>query len=438
MRLRTILAGAVALSWAGTSAAGRPTVEDVTVAQDPVTRKVTVTYALAGAPAIVTFDVLTNGAAVSPAHVRNYAGDVAHVVSPNAGRSFCWQPEPAWRGQTCGPGGLEIRVRAWATNSPPDYMVLNLRQQSAPPQWYTCGEALPDGGLTNDLYRTTRLVLRRIPAAGQSFTMGSHTNELTRETLNRADKEPPHRVSFTNDFYLGVFEVTQEQWRRVMGARWACTFSNETDWAVRPVERLKIENVRRGNWPTLERPKTDSTDNFISMLIRNTGLAGFELPTEAQWEFACRAGTDTMFNSGLDSEKQDRAPQLQPLGRFRYGGYYVDGVEGAEPTGDTPAARGGTARVGSYRSNAWGLYDMHGNVFEWCRDWYQVDPTAGVSEIEPTGPVSGEKDGDNNTHRLVRGGSCHSKSGECRSARRKRGNDVSATAGFRLCFLPER
>jgi len=433
MAIFTVLATAAIVAFGD-----HPVVSNVTVSQDAVTRKVTVGYTLSGAPGIVTFDVLTNGVAVSPRLIQNYAGHVSRVVNPGAGRSFCWQPEPAWRGQSLDAGTLQVSVRAWATNDPPDYMVLNLRQRSAQPHWYTCADALPAGGLTNDLYRTARLVMRRIHAAGESFTMGSPTNELAREVIGTADKEPAHRVSFTDDYYLGVFEVTQRQWQYVMGTRHRCVFSNDTDWAVRPVENLDIVNVRRGNWPTATTPKMEAMDNFIARCIDSTGITGFDLPTEAQWEFACRAGTDTMFNSGFDSTARYQAQELKPLARFRYGGYYVNGDESVAPTGDVPAAEGGTARVGSYAPNAWGLYDMHGNVMEWCRDWYWQSLPTSLPEIEPGGPVTGTLDGEGLAHRVVRGGGYLSPSCECRSARRKRGNDTKLQTGFRLCYLLNR
>ena len=416
--------GSVALVGAMAQAAV-PRVSDVTVQQDPVTRTVTVGYTLADAPGVVTFDVLTNGVPVDPAVIQRYAGDVSRVIEPGTGKSFRWQPEPYWRGQSLAAGALSVRLRAWATNSPPDYMVLNLSNCALPPCFYTCAEALPDGGLSNDVYRTERLVLRRIHAAGQSFTMGSHENELEREAF----KEAPHRVSFTNDYYLGVFEVTQGQWKRVMGKRWACVFSNATDWAVRPVDNVPITNVRKGNWPDLPTPKVD-TGCFIGQLLSVSGMGGFELPTEAQWEFACRAGTDTMLNTGYDFELRNVAPQMTGVGRDRYhGGYLNDGA--TKPNGDIPAAEGGTARVGSLKPNAWGLYDMHGNVYEWCRDWYTQDLSV-LSYVEPSGPRQPSTD----AYRAARSGSYNQSAVNCRSAMRKKGNNIGSEVGFRLCWLP--
>ena len=426
--------GSVALVGAMAQAAV-PRVSDVTVQQDPVTRTVTVGYTLADAPGVVTFEVLTNGVPVDPAVIQRYAGDVSRTIEPGTGKSFRWQPEPNWRGQSLAAGALSVRLRAWATNSPPDYMVLNLTDLATPPRFYTCAEALPDGGLANDVYRTERLVLRRIHAAGQSFTCGSPTCEFGREAIGGSDnKERAHRVSFTNDYYLGVFEVTQAQWCRVMGSRWPCVFSNATDWAVRPVDNIPVTSVRKGDWPTNPVPTADTAANatgtFIGRLLYKTGMKGFELPTEAQWEYACRAGTDTMLNTGYDFFKTNLAPQMEGVGRDRYHGGYLN--EGATmPSGDVPAAEGGTARVGSLKPNAWGLYDMHGNVYEWCRDWYAQDRGYGDC-VEPPGPVHPASD----AYRAARSGSYNQSAVNCRSAMRKKGNNIGSEVGFRLCWLP--
>ncbi len=138
----------------------------------------------------------------------------------------------------------------------------------------------------------------------------------------------------------------------------------------------------------------------MGKLREKTGLL-FDLPTEAQWEYACRAGTSTALNSGknLISETQDVA--MDEVGRYRYNGG-AGYSKNCDPTY-------GTAKVGSYKPNAWGLYDMHGNVWEWCLDWWGEQTISIIAESDPVGPNTG-------TDRVDRGGSWWDGAQYCRSA----------------------
>ena len=212
---------------------------------------------------------------------------------------------------------------------------------------------IPKGGWTDE-YKTSKLVLRRIEPG--TFQMGDPTR--------RMKDAQPVEVTLTKPFYIGIFELTQRQWELVMGNRpslWA-----GRHYATRPVENVSYEDIRGkekgAQWPALD--EVDAT-SFLGVLRRRTGLV-FDLPTEAQWEFACRAGTTEQLN----------APgNLAELARYRsnggwnknWGNYswksYLEHMDRA------CLPENGTAAVGSYRPNAWGLYDCHGNVWEWCRDW---------------------------------------------------------------------
>ncbi len=276
--------------------------------------------------------------------------------------------------------------------------------------------AVPPDGWTDE-YKTTKLVMRRIPAG--TFTMGSPTNELGRYT-----NEPQHQVTLTKDFYIGVFEVTQKQWERVMG-NWPSYFANISYRETRPVERVTYYEIRENpansaispNWPQSSQVHAES---FMGRLRAKTGLATFDLPTEAQWEYACRAGTTTALNSGKNLTGTESCPNMAEVGRYHYnhpGGY---------SSSSSVTTDGGTTKVGSYLPNAWGLYDMHGNVWEWCLDWY-VSAPAGA--LDPPGADSGSL-------RVLRGGGWNGYAGNCRSAYRR-----DFTPGYRsngIGFRPSR
>lgn len=282
-----------------------------------------------------------------------------------------------------------VRMKAWLAGSP--YLVVDLSGGCEAVSWPVERlDAVPEGGWTEE-HKTSKLVLRRVPAG--SFLMGSPAEEAWR----RAD-ERQHRVTLTEAYYIGVFEVTQRQWELVMGDK-----PSYYQGAQRPVEWVSYERIRGSRagagWPE---SRAVDAESFMGVLRAKTGLA-FDLPTEAQWERACRAGTATALNSGKGLSRGTECPNLSELGRYCYNGG-LRGTNGAVG-GYTP----GHTTAGSYRANAWGLHDMHGNVWEWCRDWYG-DYGDGMA-TDPVGPSEG-------TTRVVRGGGWYGLAEDCRSAGR--------------------
>jgi len=229
-----------------------------------------------------------------------------------------------------------------------------------------------------------------IYVAPGSFMMGSPLSEIGRQDLKYFDVETQHRVTLTKGFWLGKYEVTQAQWRSVMG-------NNPSDCTG---DSLPVENV---SW--------DDCQEFIRRV--NSQLNCYaRLPTEAEWEYACRAGTTTAYSWG-SSLNGDKA---------NCNGNYPCGTAVKGPY------RRKTAPVGSYAANAWGFFDMHGNVEEWCNDWYGVYPAGSVTD--PMGPIA------RTGLRVLRGGSWYSHAEECRSANRRLGSPDSRSQfcrGFRLC-----
>jgi len=266
-------------------------------------------------------------------------------------------------------------------------------------------------GVTNDsAYATTKLVLRRVHAG--TFGMGDSANIST---------------TLTKDFYAGAFKVTQRQWELITGTK-PSFFNNATCYASRPVEQVSYNNIRGAmndnpvvNWPATDRTVV-STNSFLGKLRAKTGLMTFDLPTEAQWEYMCRAGTTTYYSDGLGTPGNTTSnAQLNVLGRYKYnGGLYSSGAWPSPSCGLTS----GSATVGSYLPNNWGIYDTHGNVCEWCLDWYDNSVTGG---LDPSGPVS-------KTTRILRSGSFGDDAATCRSAFRYpySPNSCYCNIGFRI------
>jgi len=218
--------------------------------------------------------------------------------------------------------------------------------------------------------------LRLIPAG--EFMMGSPATES-----GRGANETQHRVSITKPFYLAVTEVTQEQYQKVMGKN-----PSQFKGPQNPVEMV--------SW-------TDAVEfcrKLSAMPAEKTAGHVYRLPTEAEWEYACRAGTTTAYGFG------DDASGLGDYGWFRN-------------NSDSK-----THPVGEKKPNAWGLHDMHGNVMEWCQDWYG-DYRSG-SATDPTGATSG-------SFRVFRGGSWINFAVTCRSAHRIRfPPGIQFNLGFRV------
>jgi formylglycine-generating enzyme required for sulfatase activity len=245
-----------------------------------------------------------------------------------------------------------------------------------------------------DLGNEVSLELVWIPPG--EFLMGTDNKD--------SDEWPRHLVHISPGFWMGRYEVTQAQWQQVMGKN-----PSAFQGSNHPVERVSWEDSR----------------DFLKKLNRlaaaqwSDGLQA-RLPTEAEWVYACRAGTQTAFWFG------DDASELSKYGN------YADASETVELSWrdlQHDDRFSGTAPVGSFPPNPWGLHDMHGNVWEWCADWYGPYPTNAVTN--PAGPKDGKR-------RVIRGGGWGVTAEDCRSANRYRFKpDVNGgNVGLRIVVAP--
>lgn len=298
------------------------------------------------------------------------------------------------------------------------FMVIDLSEGAVatryPVTYYKKEEELP-GGIQNEVYKTTKLLMRVIPPG--KFLMGSPKGQLGYDKT-----QPVTEVSVTNAFFIGVFEVTQKQWECVMG-RNPSYFENAAASATRPVEQVSCYDIRENAETNMDASDSNLSHNsdvnaqsFLRRLRMKTGIRGFDLPTEIQWEYACRAGTRTALNSGKNLSDMYIDNNLAEVGR-----YYSNGGRGYKKDGTTQIM---TAPVGSYKPNAWGLYDMHGNVAEWCLDSYRLSESK----------ASQGKGQANDQYGVLRGGAWNNVAWHCLATSRTINNCFkrSYNAGFRI------
>ena len=237
----------------------------------------------------------------------------------------------------------------------------------------------------------------RVPAG--TFLMGSPAGELHRN----AD-ELQHEVTVTEPFFLGVHEVTQSQYEKIIG-------TNPSYWSKIGDGKQRFKGKDTTDYP-VERVTWHDAVEFCKKLSAKENKT-YRLPYEVEWEYACRAGKKTVFAAGNDFHSN-----LANINGLGYSSY------GKETSG--PFFRS-TVRIGGYQPNDFGLHDMHGNVQEWCADWYGENYYWRCPKDDPPGPTQG-------TERVLRGGAWPSSAKACRSAFRNHlpPDEKNYTSGFRV------
>lgn len=423
MKTNSFVFGLTAVLSAGLFAA--PTVSVTRMSQDSGIVKID--YALANEAAIVTVDFQTNGVSIGESNFTNVGGDVNRLV-PAGSHTITWRPRKSWPNRRA---RVKAVVTAWTQANPPDYMLVDLTRQNAV-SYYVSTNAFPNGGLANDDYRLTKMVFRKVAARGEQFRMGRAFNEIADDVKANTYGAYPVLASFSEDYYLGVYPVTQKQYMLIQGLSASpCNFKQDhygsEDYLMGPMESIIYNLIRGGFWRGSDgTTASDSEEPADGSLVANmralSGLEKIDLPTEAQWEFACRAGTTTKYwwgDAAITKERGNIAqgvklPGGQKIGSFNYR----------------------TTRVDAYPPNPWGFYDFYGNVEELCLDWAKEQ-----SNRTPVLDYGGPENGDCAlTSHVTKGGGCQLGSGgeNYRSAWHNAGlnqksNQQRGVVGARLC-----
>jgi len=337
---------------------------------------VTVKYDLENDPAFVTVDFLTNGVSIGESNFTSVQGDVNRMVQAGTGHTITWPAHADWPDRKIKDGSFSVRLKAWATNDPPEYVVFSfgegvLKTGGYKPatdltvNYYTSTNAFPDGGLANDDYRRYKLVMKRIHSAGKSYRMGSNRAEMNRS----ATRERPHRVCFSRDYYMSIYPMTRAQYLRLQ-------VSHPNSWYGWDALSTQAAYYQSFNafLPENEPGGGHETTGCMSEMRTNLGGAKVDLPTEALWEYVAEAGLEGTFADGVTVNDGQTAHA-----------HFV-GWDWSASNGSRAIYKNGFQPVGILEPNGFGIYDMFGSYREMCRDWFVEDPSSVGDEVDPSGP----------------------------------------------------
>ena len=353
--IQKLTVAAVALTAAVVAQASIPTIDDDSISVTKRSSSLVIGYELKGESAVVTVDFLTNGVSIGEANFANVDGDVNRLVAAGS-RQITWKFRESWPDHKT--DDFSVKLTAWPVNDPPDYLVVSYdtEQKTGVARYYVSTNALPYGGLANRLYATNNVVFRRFHAAGREYTM--RCESLLSKLGNLRDDF--RRVRLTRDYYMAVYETTAGHYKTLCGeasqqAQKTIYYGGDVD--EYPVQGYNSHSAIRWNDETYGWPNgghfgnPNATPPWIKK-VRDRFAFAFDLPTEAEWEFACRAGSDRMY-------------------------YYSDWLPNNAQQSDINVwcwnvtnSKDGPHPVGLQPPNSWGLYDIHGNVAEICLDFF--------------------------------------------------------------------
>jgi len=421
-----------------------PTVTVESLTRKPDSNCVKISYVVVGEPAVVTADIKIDGNALADSAQTNVTGEINRLVG--VGRHVCrWMPPAGFAYQDA---ALSVDMTAWSTNRPPAYMAISLTNTNERIEYFQSAGRLPVP-LEDRKWKTSHLVMRKIPAANVEWVMGSPTEELGHNIYHYEDQR---RVRLSRDFYLGVYPLTIRQFKNLQvtigfDPNVADTYYLTKDgipvYDDLPRGGLGYSTLRGSGaaqygdsepspdipiWPSSGHDSI-ATNCFLGVARTKFGLT-FDLPSEAEWEFACRAETTAAFNS--DEGNNASLDRCDPLG------WHVGNSRIESPAVNAPHP------VGQKSPNRYGLYDMHGNIREWCLDWFAPFTASQAAILDPQGAVtyynstSSERKLETG-HRSLRGGSYLSTTNACRSASRSGYAAVyNLTDGGARLWLPAR
>lgn len=420
-----------------------------------------ISYELGSAPAIVTLSAKVGNESVSGINLRQVSGDVNKEIATTGTKKIYWRPADdtarvdgsSTKTPTANAllANATVTVTAWSVDDPPDVMVVDLADPlygDARVKYYENVESLPGGLLDSAAYRFQKLVMKRIHANGVSWISGCSYCGTTTTTDAKYDpntcycggQEYPTSRKLDHDYYLGVFELTKGQHSMIMGALKVGKYNLVGERFFRPADSLSFIDVRGGADSFY--PAAPAADSILGKLRTRTNLK-FDLPGEYEWEFAAASGhgptvqtynyqevgsvpeywgNGQMIDASMGKCRDDGLP-----GRYACNSGYYDPntyTEASSWSDETVyGPTNATAYCGSSAPNDFGLYDMHGNVSEWCLDYYTKTTNSGLNPpINADGllpRIGGDVDGkDVTTNRMVRGGSYLSTLIGCRSCYR--------------------
>lgn len=412
---------------------------------------VRVRYTLGAEPAVVTFALRDrmSGVELDASRYNVASGAVNRLVQPGMAKFIFTNQTGA------DPANIDVRLRAWPTNCPPDYLVIDLIQPERGARYYTSAEAIP-GGVTDVRYKTDYLVLRRIPAAGVTWRMGSPSAELGSEEY-RAN-EQTHLVELTEDHYCAVYPTTYRQTYWLNGKSYTVpqlapqfnVLNWGWDWPQTDIQYCSyrswfhepkctylsgLEEAGKSkyaddtvykSWPkdghdidAAKTPKCTACMSGTYTPVLTTFRANygflFDFLTDAQWEFACRGGATNGGHAICDGS--DLADTAADANLSKYG-WYADETYGTLVTKTNTIVCRLPQTVGCKLPNGYGLYDMHGLVWELvldCWDW-EGSSNSGSVMIDPKGATYANT---RDIQRIQRGGAFCTAACHLRCARRE-------------------